>query len=206
MSTLAPARTIKWSDALGLWIFMVAGIGIAVSATWSAVGRIIEVLPNRDVRVVAEFAGTTADAPIGVDGALLPVELERAVITAPSLPVASLWALVIQQVVFASAVVIVVACLVWLAWNLSRDAVFSRTNTVLVVTASFVGLVGYFAVPFFGNMAANGAFAVLSDRTFDNVVMSVELFPIILLAFVAALLSTVFVVGDRLRRETEGLI
>ena len=118
---------------------MIAGVGIAIWAAWSAVARIIQVLPNRDVSVLGEFAGTKADAPIGVDGAPIAVELDRALITAPALPVASLWALVIQQVVFAVAVISVVVCLVWLARNVSRSRVFSRTNTVLVTTADSPG-------------------------------------------------------------------
>ncbi|GAA1787531.1 hypothetical protein [Agromyces lapidis] len=206
MATTLNAPAVSRGDAVALWLFMVAGIGIAVWAAWSAVARIIEVLPNRDVPVLAEFAGTTAEAPIGVDGAPIPVELDRAFITAPSLPVASLWALVLQQLVVVVAVVGVVVCLVWLARNVSRSIVFSRTNTVLVTTAGLTGLVGYFAVPFLGNMAANGAFAVLSERTFDNVILSVEPFPLILAAFVAALLGTVFAVGERLQRDAEGLV
>ena len=55
-------------------------------------------------------------------------------------------------------------------------------------------------------MAANGAFAVLSERTFDNVILSVDPFALILAAFVAALLGTVFAVGERLQRDTEGLV
>jgi len=55
-------------------------------------------------------------------------------------------------------------------------------------------------------MAANGAFALVSDRTFDNVVMSVDLSTILLLAFISGLLSTVFAVGHRLQGETEGLV
>jgi hypothetical protein len=203
-AVLTPA--VKRSDAIGLWIFMATGVGIAIWAVCSAVARVIEVLPNHDVPVLAEFSGTTADAPVGVDGAPVAIELDRAVITAPSLPTASLWALVIQQVVIVVAVVGVVVCLVWLARNVSRSVVFSRTNTVLVTTAGFTGIVAYFTVPFFGNMAANGAFAVLSERTFDNVVLSVQPFPLILAAFVAALLSTVFAVGERLQRDTDGLV
>ena len=206
MSETIPTHTVKRGDAIALWFFMIAGVGIAMWAAWSAVARIIEVLPNRDVSVLGEFAGTKADAPIGVDGAPIAVELDRALITAPALPIASLWALVIQQVVFAVAVISVVVCLVWLARNVSRNRVFSRTNTVLVTTAGFAGLIGYFAVPFFGNMAANGAFAVLSARTFDNVILSVDPFALILAAFVAALLGTVFAVGERLQRDTEGLV
>jgi hypothetical protein len=75
-----------------------------------------------------------------------------------------------------------------------------------VGTAGIVGVLGFAAVPFLGNMGANAAFAQLSDRTFDNVVMSVDLFPYVLGAFVAALAATVFAVGDRLRREAEGLV
>jgi len=206
MTETLPDRTIKRGDAVALWIFIAAGVGIALWTVWTAVARIIEVLPNRDVAVAAAFAGTPAEAPIGVDGAPVTVELDRAIITAPELPGASLWAVVIQQVVFVVAVLAVVGCLVWLAQNVSRGRVFSRTNTVLVTTAGFAGLLGCFAVPFFGNMAANGAFAVLSERTFDNVVISVDPFVLILVAFVAALLSTVFGVGERLQRETEGLV
>lgn len=198
--------TVTRADAAALWAFIVTGIGIAAWAVWTAVARVIEVSPNRDVAVLAEFSGTSADAPVGLDGASVPVELDRAVVTAPSLPDASLWAIVVQQLVFVVAVVGAVVCLVWLARNVSRSQVFSRTNTVLVTIAGFAGLFGYFAVPFFGNMAANGAFAVLSDRTFDNVVMSVQPFSLILAAFVAALMSTVFAVGERLQRDTEGLV
>ena len=206
MSATTTIPAVKRGDAISLWIFMAAGVGIAIWAAWSAAVRIIEVLPNQDVAVPAEFAGTTADAPIGVDGAPVEIELDSAIITAPSLPAASLAALVIQQVVMAVVVVAVVVCLVWLARNVSRSIVFSRTNTVLVTTAGFTGIAGYFAVPFFANMAANGAFAAISDRTFDNVVMSVEVFPLILLTFIAATAATVFGVGERLQRDTDGLV
>lgn len=206
MSETTTIPAVKRGDVISLWIFMVAGVGIAIWAVWSAVVRIVEVLPNQDVAVPAEFAGTMADAPIGPDGAPVAIELDSAIITAPSLPAASLAAIVIQQVVMAVVVVGVVACLVWLARNVSRGSVFSRTNTALVTTAGFVGIVGFFAVPFFGNMAANGAFAVLSERTFDNVVISVDLFPLILLTFIAATAATVFSVGERLQRDTEGLV
>lgn len=197
---------IKRADAVALWIFIAAGVTIAIAATWSAVARIIDVLPNRDVSVLAQFSGTSAEAPIGVNGAPETVELDMAFVTAPSLPAASVWAVVIQQVILAAVIICVVACLAWLAHNVSRGRVFSRTNTVLVSTAGLTGLAGLFAVPFFGNMAANGAFAVVSDRTFDNVILSVDLFPLVLAAFVVGLMSTVFAVGERLQRDTEGLV
>lgn len=202
----APSYTIKRSDAVGLWIFMVVGAAIAVWTGIAASQRIMEVLPNTDVTVLGQFAGTIGSAPIGVDGTPIDVELERAMLTVPALPVAALWAIVIQQVLLVITVLTVVVALVWLGRNVTRSVVFSRTNTVLVSTAGIVGLIGYAAVPFFGNMAANGAFAVLSKRTFDNVVMSVEPFSLVLLAFVAALMSTVFAIGERMQRDTDGLV
>ncbi|MFD4421854.1 DUF2975 domain-containing protein [Agromyces sp. NPDC058484] len=200
------AHSIKRADAASLWLFMAAGAAIAVWVTWTAVVRIIEVLPGRDVAVLAPFANTLAEAPIGPDGAPVTVELDHAVLTVPELPIASVWAIAIQQVVLVVAVVAVVAALIWLSRNVARGVVFSRTNTVLVSTAGIVGLLGYFAVPFFGNMASNGAFAALSDHTFDNVIMTLDPFVLVLAAFVVALMGTVFAIGERLQRDTEGLV
>jgi hypothetical protein len=97
-------------------------------------------------------------------------------------------------------------CLLLLAWSVLQDRVFSRRNTTLVVTAGITGLLGVAAHPFFGNMAANGAFAELSEGTFDNIVMTIEPAALLFAAFVAALAATVFTVGERLQRDTEGLV
>ncbi|WP_173923504.1 hypothetical protein [Agromyces sp. Marseille-P2726] len=206
MISSEPDRAISRSDAVSLALFMVAGAAIAVWSVVASLLRIIEVAPNRDVRVVAEFAGTPAAAPIGPGGAPLEVALDRATLTVPSLPGASWAAVIIQQVVAAATVVTVVTCLMLLCWALMRNRVFSRRNTVLVSTAGIVGTLGFAAVPFFGNMAANGAFARLSDPDFENVVMSVDLSSLIFLTFAAAMAAAVFTIGDRLRRETEGLV
>lgn len=202
----APTRALSRSDAVAIWMFMLLGAIIAVSAVIAAVLRIIEVAPNHDVAVAAVFAGTVAEAPIGPGGASMPVELEQATVTVAALPWASWASLIIQQLVAATTTVVVVVCLLLLCWSVLRDRVFSRRNTALVVTAGITGTIGFAAVPFFGNMAANGAFARLSDGDFENVVMSVEPLPFLLLAFVAAMAAAVFTVGDRLQRDTEGLV
>jgi hypothetical protein len=206
MTTTTPLYRPSRGDLVAMWTFLVAGAAIAVGAVVSAVLRIIEVLPNRDVQVAAEFAGTVAEAPIGPDGALLPVILDRATITAETLPTLSLVALVAEPVVAAATVIVVIACLVMLGWSVTRGIVFSRRNTRLVTIAGFTGLLGCAAVPFLANMGANGAFAEVSDRTFDNVVIAVDLAPLFLLAFIAALATVVFSIGERLQRDAEGLV
>ncbi|MDY0907882.1 hypothetical protein [Microbacterium sp. CFBP9034] len=199
-------RPVSRADAASMIFFMLAGIAIAAGSVVAAWIRIAEVLPGTDVPVLAEFAGTMADAPIGPDGAPVPVELATAYITAPRLPAASVAALVAQPLVASIAVVTVVACLLLVTWNMLRGRIFSRVNTALVTTAGMTGLVAYGVVPGLGNMGANGAFAEVSDRTFANVVGTVDVSGLFLVAFVAATATLVFTVGDRLRRDTEGLI
>lgn len=199
-------QTPSRADTIGIRAFIVAGVGIVAWAVVGAVLRIVDALTSRDVRVLAEFAGTPAEAPIGPGGAPVTVELDRAYLFTDELPGASLVALVVAEVLFAVTVAAVVACLVLLSASTLRGRVFSRRNTRLVGTAGTVGLLGAAAVPFFRNMSANGAFARISDREFDNVVMSVDLMPYVLGAFVVAIIATAFAVGERLQRDTEGLV
>lgn len=200
------SRIPSRSDTVGIWAFMVAGIGIVAWAVVGAAMRIAEALTADEVRVLGEFAGTPAQAPVGPGGAPVTVELDRAFLLTDELPGASLVSLVLAEVVFAVTVAVVVACLVLLSASTLRGQVFSRRNTRLVGTAGTVGLLGAAAVPFLGNMAANGAFARISERGFDNVIMAVDLMPFVLGAFVVAIISTAFAVGERLQRDTEGLV
>jgi hypothetical protein len=195
----------RW-DAAAITIFIVAGAAIVIATAVAAVLRIVEVLPGTNVPVYAVFDGTPAEAPIGPDGAAVTVRLDAATIIAPELPVASTAALVIQQVVVMVATAVAVGALLWLAVNIVRQRVFSATNTVLVSVAGFSGLAGAFLAPFFGNMGANGAFAWISDRTFDNATMQVDLAPYTLFAFVVGIVCLVFTVGQRLQRDAEGLV
>ncbi|GAA3636533.1 hypothetical protein GCM10022200_19850 [Microbacterium awajiense] len=206
MTKQGTERVMSKADAVSMILFMLAGAAIAVVTVVAAVMRIVEVLPGRDVRVFAEFAGTVAQAPIGPDGEAAPVELDTGWVIAPELPAASVGAIVIQQIILAGAVITVVTCLLLVTNSILRGRMFSRTNTRLVTVAGFVAIVGYAAMPFFGNMGANGAFVRISDGTFDNVIMAVDLYPLILLAFLAALGSLTFTVGERIRRDTEGLV
>jgi len=193
-------------DAAALWSFMVAGVAIIALAVVFAVVRIVQVLPNRDLVVAATFAGTTAQAPLGPDGAMTTVRLDSAEITVDQLPLASLWALVLQQAVGALAILVVVGCLLWLAVSVLKGTVFSRTNTVLVSTAGLTALVGWAVWSLFGTMVSNGALARISDRSFDGAVMSITPLPYVLGGFATAIVATAFAVGDRMRRDTAGLV
>lgn len=193
-------------DRASIVAFIAAGVVLAVWSVVAAVTAIAGALGNRDVRVLADFAGTTAHAPIGPGGALREVELASAYVTAPELPVASFAALVAREALGALTTVGILVCLVWLAINVLRGRIFSRTNTTLVAIASIGGLLAWAAIALLDTMVANGAIARISDRDFDNPVMSIPLQPLLLLAFAASIVATAFTVGDRMRRDTEGLV
>lgn len=206
-SPRSTSRTLSRGDTGSFLLFIVAGVAIAAWAVIRSVGAIVAAAGNRDVRVPVDFLDTVAQAPIGPDGASVPVELTGAVVTAPSLPLASLWALFLSEGIFAAAVVTVVVLLVVLCIGILRGEIFSRRHTRLVVAVGIVSLAAAFAVPFFHNMVANGALAWLSDRTYERgLTQQIDLPVLIVIGFVAGLSSTVFAVGDRLQRDTEGLV
>lgn len=199
-------RAVSRWDVGALALFAVAGLAIIVTTVVGAVIRIVEVLRGTDVPVYAVFDGTPAEAPIGPDGAPVTVTLDAATVIAPTLQPASIGALIVQQVIVMGATTVAVSALIWLALNLVRQRVFSPTNTVLVSVAGFSGLAGVFLSPFFGNMGANGAIALISDRTVDNHSLMVDLGTYVLFCFVVAIACLVFAVGQRLQREQEGLV
>lgn len=205
MSIVQQVRQSR-GDRVSIVAFIGAGVLLAGWSVVAAVAAIVEAAGNRDVRVLADFAGTTAQAPIGPGGALREVELASAYVTAPQLPVASFAALIAREVLGAATTVGIIVCLVWLALNVLRGRIFSRTNTTLVAVASIGGLLAWAAIALLDTMVANGAIARISDREFDNPVMSLPLPQVLLFAFAASIVATAFTVGDRMRRDTEGLV
>ncbi|NLP85125.1 hypothetical protein HF576_14850 [Microbacterium sp. CFH 90308] len=205
MTRTARERTLSRSDVSAMWFFIVAGVALVGVSAYFGIARIVEAAGGR-VQVPAVFEGTTGQAPIGPDGAMRDVELQTALLSPDSLSVAGMGALVLEQALAVVSIATVVGCLIAVTASVLRGRVFSRRNTALVSTAGIAGLAGLAGVPFFGNMVANDAFRSISQRTFDNVIMSVNLSHLLLAAFVVAIVTTVFTVGDRLQRETDLLV
>lgn len=206
MSTATPYRPSR-ADAVGIVIFMVVGAGILLWTAIGSVGRIMRVLLGEDLPVTARFVDTRVNAPVGPGGAPVPVELDTATLTAGELPGASVVAAILEPSVMLVTVATAIVCLLLLARNILRGRVFSQGNTVLVSVAGITGIVGFSLVPMLSNMVANGAVARMSDSGFENTaVLAVEPFPVVIAAFVFAIVATAFTVGNRLQHETEGLV
>ncbi|CAH0257591.1 MULTISPECIES: DUF2975 domain-containing protein [unclassified Microbacterium] len=200
-------RTISRGDSGALIGFCIAGALIAAYITVFSIIRIIELARGVDVPVLVEFVGSTAPVELPLStGDSITVGLDSAIITAPQLPAIAAVPGIIGQVAQILTIVLVIGCLILLARSVLTGRVFSRRNTALVATAGIAGLVGFATVRFFDNMLANATVARITDNGVDNAVISVEPFTFVLGAFVLALISTVFVIGDRLQRDTDGLV
>lgn len=201
----ANAHRPSRGDRGAIWLFIIAGAAIVIWTIVGAVLRCVELLSPGPVPVHAEFIDTAVDAPIGDGGAAVPVSLQSAVLSVDALPAASVAAGVLGQIALVVTTATIVACLVVVSRGMLRGEVFSRRHTTLVAAAGITGLVGVAAVRFFGNMVANGAFAAIGDFD-DNAIFTIEPFPFVIAAFVVAVVSTAFAIGDRLQRDTTGLV
>jgi len=189
-----------------MWFYALLGAGFVGWTIVRAVLRIIEVAGNHDVRVFAHFTGTPAEAPIGPDGSAVTVELETAFLLPQELPVASVVALVLEPIVVVASVTVGVGSLLLLVWGVLHGRLFSRRHTALVAAATGAALFGLIMAPFLANMGANGAFAWISERTFDNAILTVDFVQWFGIAFLGSIVTTAFSVGDRLQRDTDLLV
>lgn len=206
MTSSKTDRALSRGDIGALIGFCVSGFVIAAYITVFSVMRIIELADGFNVPVLVEFAGDRppVDLPLGTGGSI-PVGVDSATITAPQLPAIAAVPGIIGQVLQIITIVVVIGCLILLARSTIGGRVFSRGHTALVATAGITGLVGFAAIRFFDNMLANATVAHVTDNTIDNAVISVEPFTFILGAFVIALITTVFSIGDRLQRDNAEL-
>ncbi len=120
------SRVLSRGDTAGFVLFLIGGVAIAVAAVVQAIADIARVLPNRDITLLAPFAATDAQAPLGPGGSAVTVQLDSASVTVASLQPASLAALVISHAVFAAAMVTVVTLLLVLCFGILRGRIFSR--------------------------------------------------------------------------------
>ena len=204
MNATAPVR-MSLSDRIGLVIMIVLGGAAAIWASYAAVSRIIEVLTASAVPVLAPFIGEPAQLPIGPGGDLVAVDVEEAVVYASDLAPATHFALVAAPIVSLIATLIVIACIAMFCRNLLKGVAFSRANTRLVLTTSVTIVVGWAIASLFTTMGVNGAFAALSDHEYDNVIFTTDFTPAIV-ALVLSAVGLAFQAGERMQRDTEGLI
>lgn len=204
MNATEPVR-MSLSDRIGLVVMIVLGGAVAIWSVYSTASRIVEVLTASEIPVLAPFLGEAAHLPIGPGGGSVSVEVEEAVLFVGDPAPATLVALVAAPIVSTAAMLVVIACIALFCRNLLKGVAFSRTNTRLVMTTSVTIIAGWAVASLFTTMGVNGAFAALSDHEYDNVIFSTNFTPAIV-ALVLSAVGLAFQAGERMQRDTEGLV
>lgn len=205
MTTATDPTRLSRSDRLAMYFTMLLGvIGIGVTA-WHAIARLIEVAPGKDVPVLVPFRDETAALPLGPGGASVEVNVDQAVVTVPQPAAATQFALVAEPIVIALAIIAGIALLALFCWNLARGRAFARSNVRLIWWGAGVLAVGWFVGGMFTNMTVNGALSAISDYEYDGTIFATSVVPLFGILALGAI-GAGFQIGEKLQRETEGLV
>lgn len=199
------SRSPDRADRIGMYmsIFLVAiGAGLTIV---SAIGRLREVASSSATPVLVPLAGETADLPLGPEGSVVQAEVETAVVHVSDPAPATLFALWAQPI-WGSVFIIaglVVAAMFFL--RLARGRAFTTGAARLAFVGAGTLLIGWFGMSMLTNMTTNGALSALSDYSYDSVIFEVSFAPVLAVLVLAAI-GTALQIGERLQRDTEGLV
>ena len=197
--------SLSRSDRVGMYLTIVLGAIGAAAVLWTTVARLLEVAPGRDVPVLVPFTGESAKLPIGPNGALVTVDVEQATVVVPHPAPATQFALVAEPIIIGLALLVSIVLLCLFCWNLARGRAFHRSTTRIIFAGAGTVLAGWAVGSLFTTMSVNGALSAVSEYSYDGVLFSTDLTqPIVALALGAV--GAGFQVGERLRRDTEGLV
>ncbi|WP_430867877.1 hypothetical protein [Demequina aurantiaca] len=193
------------SDRIGMYLSVVLVLVTASLAIAAAVRRLIEVAPGTDVPVTVPLANVPTAVPVGPNSALVGATIDSATIIVPNPASATLFALYAQPIWMALAICagMTIAALFFL--RLARGRAFSKGASGLAYGGALVIMAGWFGWTILTNMTTNGALSAVSDYTYDSVQFEGGLAPA-LVAMIVASIGAALQIGERLLRETEGLV
>lgn len=199
--TQRPSR----SDRIGLYFSVAIAVVIVVLAGVSAVTRLIEVAPGHDIPVTVPLSDVAVNIPLGPDGAPYPATVVSATIEVADPAPATLFALWGEPIVIFACVAALMVVISLFMVRLARGEIFAAGTYRLVYWAAGVLAAQILVGGTFTNMTTNGALSAVSDYTYDSVIFEQDLTPLLwflLLGGIGAALQ----IGERMRRDTEGLV
>lgn len=198
----------SFSEAVALGLVATGAVSIGIASVVGAIGAGIEIfgspvavsLPVHDAQM-----SSLADA----DG-ITAAEYTLSVVSLENLDAGARWLLLAEVTLPAVATVIVCAALWWLGLSLIRQRAFRKSMVPVLATAAIALIVAGMIAPLLGGIAraqvveqltASGA----DSRGFWMLLVQLDPAPIGW-GIALALVATAFEVGQRLQRETEGLV
>jgi len=200
----APFGTATRSD---VWLTLALALVGIIATLWDAIARLAEVLPNQDVPVDVQVTASAQTLAIEGVGRAVPAEVDRFTVHVSDLPPGTYIAAIAAAVVPAAAVITVLVCLAWLLRNIGAGHYFSRRNTRLVTTAALATVVGWLLTAVASTAAGNGALALLSEDPDAGFRITVSIsFLYLFAAMVAGCVAAAFHTGERMQRDSDGLV
>ena len=198
-------NTIPRSDRVGMYLTIAVGAVAAGLTIWQAIARLLVVFPGRDIPVSVPLSGETTSLPLGPDGTAVQAAVDQATIIVPDPAAATLFALYAEPVVSAAAIIATIALLCLFCWRVARGRAFERSTTRIMSATLVVLGVGWIVSTILRQMSINGALAAVSERTYDSPGVTFDIMPALgLLALGAVVVA--LQIGERLKRDTEGLV
>ena len=192
-------------DRVGLYV-AIGWVAIgAVLAIVAAVNRLREVAPGRGIPVVVPLPAESASLPLGPDGAAVKAAVESATVIVDDPSGATLFALWAQPLWIAvvACTAMVLSALFFL--RLARGLAFSRGAARIVFVGAGLVMVHWVVDSILTGMATTGALAAISDDSYKDWTLTFSLTPIFGILVLAAT-GAALQIGERLQRETAGLV
>ncbi|WP_194420566.1 hypothetical protein [Microbacterium abyssi] len=199
---------MSMTEGVVLGMFATGAVSIGVASATGAVGAGIEIFGS-PVPVPLPVQGVAMTGLTGADG-VAAAEYTQSVVSLETLDAGVRWLLLAEAALPALATVIVCATLWWLGLSLIRQRAFRHSMAPMLGTAAIGLVVAGLLAPMFGafgraqvveQLAASG----VDTGDFWTFLYSADLAPVGW-GIALALVATAFEVGQRLQRETEGLV
>jgi hypothetical protein len=189
-----------------LWSVVIVG---AVAVVWNLIvltRGVARLLPNREVDVTVLLSGVELDLPIGPGGTAVAAQVASADVPVSDLPV-FVHALALGAVVVVPIATIAITLLVLaLCRNLIAGRFFSSTATHIITAISLVIAGAWLLQLGCAVMTSNWALAQIADPAVADAAGRPFSYTPILVSMAVGALAAVFKAGERMQRDTEGLV
>lgn len=193
------------SDRIGLY-FSILWVALgAVLAIVAAASRLTEVAPGTDIPVLVPLAAESASLPLGPDGAAVTVDVASATVVVADPSASTLFALWAQPLWLAVVVCTAMVLSAMFFLRLARGRAFSSGAATIAFSGAGLVAANWLAGSVLTSVATNGALSAISDNTYQNWTLEFSLAPILGVLILAAT-GAALQIGERLQRETEGLV
>lgn len=199
--------TTTRKDRSDIWTTIVTAAVAALATVAITVIRLLDLFGEDGITATARVGSVPADLPIGPGGAPVAAQLHEISFAATDIPGISAGSYAAAVIITGLTYLIVIGCILLFCLNLARGKAFTKQNTRLITITSITIVAGTALTAICNTMGANGAFASLGDGAIepDNTVTAgywLAVFASVALGAVAV----AFRAGERLQRETEGLV